>query len=149
MRLGKTVLRFHKKRAGLCVLNKKIKAKKKQKKSIKDIDQKQRVKEKCPKTKSIIAFDPTLTCSVKCLAVKKNISVKPTRRFFSRKMLFSKISIDSLAYDFTETFFLPNNNTGEIYSKYVIERVFPYSVLTDYRYRQHQYIFHFYLQTGK
>ena len=42
-----------KKRAGLRVLDEKIKANKNKKKSIKDIDQKQQDEEKCPKTKSI------------------------------------------------------------------------------------------------
>ena len=102
---------------------------------------------KIPKTKSIIDFDPTLAYSVKCLAVKKNASGKPTTRFFSGKMLmFAKISLESFANDFIKTFFFPNKKTREIYNKYMIERVFFYRFNRD---RQHLCIFHFYLQTGK
>ena len=63
---------------------------------------------------------------------KKNSSVKPTTRFFSGKMLLlAKISLEDFAYEFTETIFFPNKKTREIYDKYMIERVFPYSVLAD------------------
>ena len=44
---------------------------KQKKKSIKDIKQKTRDEEINPKTKSLIEFDVSLSCSVKCLAVKK------------------------------------------------------------------------------
>ena len=46
-------------------------------------------------------------------------------------LMFSKIYRESFAYDLTETYFFPNKNTREIYNKYMNERVFPYSVLTD------------------
>ena len=46
-------------------------------------------------------------------------------------LIFSKIFLESFAYDFTETFFFPNKKTRRIYNKYMVERVFPYSVLTD------------------
>ena len=46
-------------------------------------------------------------------------------------LIFSKIFLESFAYDFTETFFFPKKKTRRIYNKYMIERVFPYSVLTD------------------
>ena len=49
----------------------KIETEKIQKNSIKDIDEKQKDEEKCPKTKSIIEFDTTLSCSIKSLAIKK------------------------------------------------------------------------------
>ena len=42
---------------------------------------------KCPKAKSIIEFDPSLTSSITSLAVKKIKEIKPTTRFFSGKML--------------------------------------------------------------
>ena len=45
---------------------------------MKEIDQKQWDEEKCPKTKSIIESDPTLACSVKCLAVKKMLTKNPS-----------------------------------------------------------------------
>ena len=102
------------------------------KNSIKGIGQKLQDKEKCSKAKSIIEFDPTLACRVKCLTVKKNANVKPTTRFFSEKMLtFSIISLESFAYNFTETFFFLSKKTRKIYNKYMIEWLFPYSVLTD------------------
>ena len=47
------------------------KPKKHKKNSIKDLDHKQQDEEKCPKTKSIIEFDPSVACSIKSLAVKK------------------------------------------------------------------------------
>ena len=50
--------------------NEKIKTEKTPK-NIKDIDEKQKDEEKCPKTKSIIEFDTTLFCSIKILAIKK------------------------------------------------------------------------------
>ena len=122
-----------KKRAGRRVLDEKLKAQKNIKKnSIKGIGQKLQDKEKCSKAKFIIEFDPTLACRVKCLTVKKNANVKPTTRFFSEKMLtFSIISLESFAYNFTETFFFLSKKTRKIYNKYMIEWVFPYSVLTD------------------
>ena len=55
---------------------KKSRQKKTKKKSTKDVDQKQRHEEKCPKTKSIMEFDPTLAYNVNCLAVKIKILTK-------------------------------------------------------------------------
>ena len=99
--------------------------KKTQKDGIKDIDEKQRDEEKCPKTKSIIEF------AVK-FSRKKNDVIKPTTRFFSGKMLiFAKISFENFTYYLTKTFFFPNKITREIYEKYLIERIYLYSVLTD------------------
>ena len=111
---------------------KKSRQKEHKKNSIKDIDQKQWDEKKCPKTKSIIDFDQTFACSVKSPAMKKNVNVKPITRFFSGKMLmFSKIPPESFAYDFTKTFNFPNKKKRKIYNKYVMEHVFPHSVLTD------------------
>ena len=45
--------------------------------------------------------------------------------------MFAKLSLESFAYDFAETFFFPNQKTKEIYNKYMTERIFPYSVLKD------------------
>ena len=44
---------------------------KKHKNTIKEVDEKIKDEEICPKTKSIIEFDPSLTCSITSLAVKK------------------------------------------------------------------------------
>ena len=64
--------------------------------------------------------------------MKKNANEKPTTRLFSGKMLmFAKISLESFVNDLTETFFFPDKKTREIYNKYMVERVFPYSILTD------------------
>ena len=46
-------------------------------------------------------------------------------------LMFSKISLESFAYDFTQTFFFPNKKRREIYGKYMIEQVFFYSILRD------------------
>ena len=63
---------------------------------------------------------------------KNNNSVKPTSKLFRAKMLmFAKISLESFTYELTETFFFRNRRTRKIYNKYMIERIFPYSVLTD------------------
>ena len=76
---------------------------------MKQVDEKTKDEEKCPKTKSIIEFDPSLTCSITSFAVKKNNEIKPTTRFLSVKMLmFVKVSLESFIYDLTETFFFPN-----------------------------------------
>ena len=45
--------------------------------------------------------------------------------------MFPKVSLESFVYDLTEIFFFLNERTKEIYSYYMIERIFPYSILTD------------------
>ena len=51
---------------------------------------KKKDEEKCPKTKLIIEFDPSLTCSITRLVVKKKRN--KTTRFFNGKMLmFAKV----------------------------------------------------------
>ena len=50
---------------------KKYGQKKHKENSIKDINQKTRDEENNPKTKSMIELDASLSCSVKCLPVKK------------------------------------------------------------------------------
>ena len=45
--------------------------------------------------------------------------------------MFDKISIQSFTYDLTKIFFFPNKNMQEIYEKYLIEKVYLYSVLMD------------------
>ena len=64
------------------------------------------------KNKVIIEFDPSLTCRITSLAVKRNNEIKPTTRFFSSKMLmFAKFLLESFVYDLTETFCFPNAQT--------------------------------------
>ena len=66
------------------------------------------------------------------MLVKTDQTVAPTTRFFSGKILmFAKLSLKSFVHELDEIFFFPSNKTREIYDKYMIERTFPYSVLTD------------------
>ena len=45
--------------------------------------------------------------------------------------MFTKVSLKSFVYDLTKTFFFSNKKAKEIYNKYMIERISPYSILTD------------------
>ena len=102
------------------------------KRSIKYIEQKTRNEEKDPRTKTMLEFDHSTACNIKYLAVKKNNEVKPTTRFFSRKMLmFAKLSLISFNYDLLGTFCFPSEKKRKIYEKYMIKIIFPYHVLTD------------------
>ena len=84
------------------------------------------------KTKISIEFNQNLSCSIKCLAEKKNASVKPTSGFFSSKMLmFAKISFISYVYDVLEAVCFSHKITREIYEKYSVEKILPYQVLTS------------------
>ena len=82
----------------------KIETEKIQKNSIKDIDEKQKDEEKCPKTKSIIEFDTTLSCSIKSVAIKKK-DVTNSQIFSGKMLIIAKISLESFMYDLTEIFF--------------------------------------------
>ena len=64
---------------------KKSRQKKHRKKPMKDIEQKTKDAKNNPKTKSIIEFDTLLSCSIKCLAVKKNKTIKPKTQFLIEK----------------------------------------------------------------
>ena len=102
----KILWKFRGKRFGCCIHHEKVPPKRHAKNSIKDIDQKIKDKEKQHKIPSR----------------KKSKMVKPTTQFFSDKMLiFAKMLLESFNYCLTETFFLPG----------MIERIFPFSVLTD------------------
>ena len=84
------------------------------------------------KTKTSIEFNQNLSCSIKCLAEKKNANVKPTSGFFSSKMLmFAKISFISCVYNVLEAVCFSNKITREIYEKYSVEKILPYQVLTS------------------
>ena len=61
---------------------KKSKQKKHKKEINKRFDQIQQDEEKCPKTKSIIEFDPSLACSIKSFAVKKKRLNKTNYQIF-------------------------------------------------------------------
>ena len=80
----------------------------------------------------IIDFDQGLACSIKSLAVNKNNVVKPTSRFFNERILmFTKLSLTSFVYELIETFYILDENVIMIYEKYMIEKIYPYHVLTD------------------
>ena len=66
----KILLRFRKKEFD-AVFSMKKSRQKSIKNTIKEVDEKIKDEEKCPKTKSVIEFDPSLTCSITSLAVKK------------------------------------------------------------------------------
>ena len=70
MKLVKIPLIYKKKKLD-AVFYTKNQAKKGIKNTIKELDEKPKEEEKYSKTKSIFEFDPTLSCSVKSLAVKK------------------------------------------------------------------------------
>ena len=67
----KFIRNSEKKDFGAIFLVEKARQKKHKKNSVKNIAQKTKDEENNPKTKSLIAFDASLSCSVKCLAVKK------------------------------------------------------------------------------
>ena len=46
-------------------------------------------------------------------------------------VMFAKVSLESFVYDLTQLCFFPNKKTKENYNKYMIEQIFPYSILTD------------------
>ena len=45
--------------------------------------------------------------------------------------MFAKLSLKSFVYELAEILFFLSNKTKAIYGNYMIEQVFPYSVLTD------------------
>ena len=69
-------LRFKRKKNLILVFHKKIATKKSIKKHVKEVDEKTKDEEKCSKTKLIIEFDPSLTCSITRLVVKKKKEIK-------------------------------------------------------------------------
>ena len=88
--------------------------------------------EKCPKTKSIIEFDLTVSCSIKSLAVEKNSEINQQQNFLAVKcwcllMFHWKVLFMILPKHFSSQ----TKKTKEIYNKHMIERIFPYSILTD------------------
>ena len=46
-------------------------------------------------------------------------------------LMFAKFSFKSFIYDIAETFLFPTEVVAEIYKKYLIEKVYVYSILTD------------------
>ena len=46
-------------------------------------------------------------------------------------VIFPKISLKSFIHDLTQTLYFLNNRTKEIFGKYIVDRIFPYQVLTD------------------
>ena len=85
------------------------------KNSVLDLEKKKKKMENDTKTNTIIEFNQNLSCSVKCLAIKKNANVKPTSRLSSSKILmFAKISLMSFIHDVLEMVCFPNKIMREI-----------------------------------
>ena len=67
--------------------------------------------EKDQRTKTIREFDQSMACNITCLTKEKNNEVKPTTRFFNKKLLmFSKLFLISFIYNLLETFCFPNKS---------------------------------------
>ena len=84
-------LRFKRKKNLILVFHKKIATKKSIKKHVKEVDEKTKDEEKCSKTKLIIEFDPSLTCSITILFFKKKKRNKTTRFFNGKMLMFAKV----------------------------------------------------------
>ena len=81
----------------------------------------------------MIEFNDSECSSIKYIAVKSKHNIKCTTRFMSGKLLmFAKLSLKSFIYLLVELLSFPEENSlvQEIYSKYLIERIFIYHVLT-------------------
>ena len=84
------------------------------------------------KNKMMIEFNDSECSSIKFIAVKLKNNIKCTTRFMSGKLLmFAKLSLKSFIYLLVELLSFPHHLVQEIYSKYMIERIFVYHVLTD------------------
>ena len=84
------------------------------------------------KNKMMIEFNNSECSSIKFIAVKSKNNIKCTTRFMSGKLLmFAKLSLKSFIYSLVELLSFPDGLVQEIYSKYLIERIFVYHVLTD------------------
>ena len=102
------------------------------KNTIKNIDQKTKDEERAPKTKTMLGFDQKTTCSIKCLAIKKDNRGEANNSFFSKNMLmFAKMSFISCIYNVLEAFCFLNEKTKAIYEKYMIKIIIPFHVLTN------------------
>ena len=86
------------------------------------------------KNKMMIELNDSESSSVKHIAVKSNTSIKCTTRFMSGKLLlFAKLSLKSFIYSLIELLAFPEENAivQKTYTKYNIERIYVYHVLTN------------------
>ena len=84
------------------------------------------------KIKSLIDFDEEYSSSIKSIAVQKDVKIDLTTRFLNGKMLiFSKVSIKSLAYDLIDIFMFPNADIKKIYDEYNVQKCYLYQNLKD------------------
>ena len=82
----------------------------------------------------MIELDDSKSSSVKHIAVKSNTSIKCTTRFMSGKLLlFAKLSLKSFIYSLIELLAFTEENAivQKTYTKYNIERIYVYHVLTN------------------
>ena len=86
------------------------------------------------KNKMMIEFNDSECSSIKFVGVKSKNKIKCTTRFMSGKLLmFAKLSLKSFIYLLVELLSFPEENSlvQGIYSRYMIEKIFVYHVLTD------------------
>ena len=86
------------------------------------------------KNKMMIEFNDSECSSIKFVGVKSKNKIKCTTRFMSGKLLmFAKLSLKSFIYLLVEllSFLEENSLVQGIYSRYMIEKIFVYHVLTD------------------
>lgn len=94
------------------------------------------------KTKMLIAFDHSVACSIKSLAIQKNTKVNTTTRFMKgKRLMFAKVSLMSFIYDMIETFSFPNKKVENLDSRYRILKCLPYHILTNMDRTTFQFIF--------
>ena len=103
-------------------------------KKINDLEDQIADSEDMRKNKMLLEFNDAQSSSIKQIAVKTNTSIKRTTRFMSGKLLmFAKLSLKSFIYSLAELLAFPEENetVEKIYSKYDIEKIFCYHILTD------------------
>ena len=83
--------------------------------------------------KSLIGFEyDENSASIKSVAIEKSSKINLTTRFLNGKMLmFSKVSVKSVAYDLIDVFMFPNAEIQKIYDKYQINQCYLGQNLTD------------------
>ena len=80
----------------------------------------------------VAEFNGRESASIKSFAVKKRHEIKVTTRSISGKLLmFAKLSLKSFIYDLSEIFCFPKKEIIDIFTKYFIEKVAVFHILTD------------------
>ena len=84
------------------------------------------------KVKSLIDFDEEYSSSIRSIAIEKSSKINLTIRILNGKMLMvSKTSIKSFVYNLIDVFMFPDQDIGEIYQKYQVDKCYLYQNLTD------------------